>query len=132
MTGDIPDANSDESAMAGERATDSESATASDSVTGDGSPVSDGGHEDGGVAQTGKPAEVTVPDGIDWRGWLLVGVVVVSVLVVPALVLSLSETHWLLTWLGFSRRQAYLVFPMVPAILLGVTVVWVTIRTYES
>jgi hypothetical protein len=112
MTGDTPDTTGDESA------TDSES------------PVSDGGES--GVAQTGKPAEVTVPDGIDWRGWLLVGVVVVSVLVVPALVLSLSETHWLLTWLGFSRRQAYLVFPMVPAILLGVTVVWVTIRTYES
>jgi len=93
--------------------------------------VSDGGHE-GGAVQTGKPERVTVPDGIDWRGWLLVSVVVLSVLVVPALVLSLSETHWLLTWLGFSRRQAYLVFPMVPAILLGLTVVWVTIRTYES
>jgi hypothetical protein len=93
------------------------------------SPVSDGGES--GAVQTGKPKRITVPEGIDWRGWLLVAVVVVSVLVVPVLILSLRQAHWLLTWLGFSRRQAYLVFPMVPAILLGVTVVWVTIRTYE-
>jgi hypothetical protein len=82
--------------------------------------------------QTGQPAEFSAAEDIDWRGWLLVGVVVVSFLVVPLLVLSFSQTHWLLTWLGFSQRQAYLVFPMVPALLLGVTVVWATIRTHAE
>lgn len=52
----------------------------------------------------------------DWRGWVLVGVVVLSFLVVPALILVLPPVR--------PYRFAYLVLPLIPAILLGATAVW--------
>ena len=95
----------------------------------DGSETGDARHA--GSAQTGEPAAITPPEQFDWRGWLLVGVVVCSTLVVPALVLFLPQMESLVSGLGLSMRQAYLALPMVPAILLGVTAVWVTLRSYE-
>lgn len=81
-----------------------------------------------GSAQTGKPASVSTPERFDWRGWLVVAVVFVSFLVIPAFVLYLPDAHWFLTAVGLSRRQAYVVFPMVPAIVLGITAVWAAVR----
>jgi len=79
-------------------------------------------------AQTGEPETFDSPDQVDWSGWVLVGVVVVSLLVVPVFVLYIPETQWLIGRLGFSQRQAYILFPMLPAILLGLVAVWATLR----
>lgn len=84
-----------------------------------------------GSAQTGKPARISTPDRFDWRGWLVVVVVFVSFLVIPGVVLYLPDAHWVLTAIGLSRRQAYVVFPMVPAIVLGVTAVWAAVRAHS-
>jgi hypothetical protein len=68
-------------------------------------------------------------DGFDWRGWLLVGVVVVAFLVVPAAILSLPQAQGLIASLGLSLRDAYLVLPLIPAFLLGVVAVWAAVRS---
>ena len=85
-----------------------------------------------GSAQTGRPERLDTPDDVDRRGWLLVALVVLSVLVIPLFVLYIPEAHWLIGRLGFSQRQAYIVFPMIPAVLLGLTAVWATVRAYSE
>jgi hypothetical protein len=85
-----------------------------------------------GSAQTGRPEQLETPDRIDRSGWLLVALVVLCFLVIPLFVLYIPEAHWLIGRLGFSQRQAYIVFPMLPAVLLGLTAVWVTIRAYTN
>ena len=52
----------------------------------------------------------------DWRGWVLVGVMTLCFLVIPA-------TIWVLPPVR-PFRFAYLVLPMIPALLLGATAVW--------
>lgn len=86
----------------------------------------------GGGVQTGRPETVETPEQIDWRGWLLVALVVFSFVVIPLLVLYIPEASWLIGRLGFSQRQAYIVFPMLPAILLGLTAVWAAVRAYTD
>jgi hypothetical protein len=93
----------------------------------DGPPV-----PEDGSAQTGRPKRLETPDQVDRQGWLLVGLVVLCFLVVPLFVLYIPEAHWLIGRLGFSQRQAYIVFPMIPAILLGITAVWATVRAYTE
>lgn len=83
----------------------------------------------GGSVQTGRPQPIETPENIQWQGWLLVAVVVLSFVVVPLFVLFLPEMHWLISAIGFSQRQAYILFPMIPAILLGITAVWATLRS---
>jgi len=85
-----------------------------------------------GSAQTGRPERLDTPDDVDRRGWMLVVLVVLSVLVIPLFVLYIPEAHWLIGRLGFSQRQAYIVFPMIPAVLLGLTAVWATVRAYSE
>lgn len=79
--------------------------------------------------QTGRPTGVTPAEEINWRGWLLVGLVFVCFLVVPAAVLYLPAIQGVIESLGLSMRQAYLALPMIPAIVLGVTAVWAAVRT---
>ena len=64
----------------------------------------------------------------DWRGWVLVGVVVVSFLVVPIAILFLPHARSLIESFGLTLRAAYLALPMIPAILLGATAVWAAVR----
>lgn len=85
-----------------------------------------------GSDQTGEPGELERAESFDWAGWVLVAVVICSFLVVPGLVLFLPEMHGFISRLGFSLRQAYLVFPMIPAILLGLTAIWATLRSYSA
>jgi hypothetical protein len=79
--------------------------------------------------QTGRPEGVEPAKEMDWRGWLLVGAVLVCFLVIPVLILFIPQAQSLLGTLGLTRRQAYLAMPMVPAILLGITAVWAALRT---
>jgi len=68
-------------------------------------------------------------EGFGWRGWILVGVVVVSFLVVPGAILYLPYAQSAVAWLGIDFRTAYLTLPMIPAILLGATAVWAAVRS---
>ncbi|USZ67267.1 hypothetical protein NGM10_11055 [Halorussus salilacus] len=76
---------------------------------------------DGAVADREEAVDPAAPvergrEEWDWRGWVLVGVIVLSFLVVPAIILALPPVE--------PFRFAYLVLPMIPAILLGATAVW--------
>ncbi len=68
----------------------------------------------------------------DWRGWLLVGVIFVSFLVIPATILYLPQAHEFIAWTGLSWRQAYLALPMIPAVLLGTTAIWAAVSSRSS
>lgn len=61
------------------------------------------------------------PTGFGDRGWVLVGVVVLSVLVVPGVIYLRPA---LPGEAGLSFVVAMLVLPLVPAVLLGLTAVW--------
>ncbi|MFC6733503.1 MULTISPECIES: hypothetical protein [unclassified Haladaptatus] len=63
-----------------------------------------------------------------WRGWILVGVVVVSFLVIPGLILLLPAAEDFVVSLGLSYRDTYLFLPLIPAFLLGTLAVWATTR----
>lgn len=61
-------------------------------------------------------------EGFGRKGWMLVAVVVLSTLVIPGIVYLAPRTPRLL---GFDWYiAALIVFPMLPAVLLGATAVW--------
>jgi hypothetical protein len=62
------------------------------------------------------------------HGWILVGMIVLSFLVLPTTVVFLPEMQAFLTSLGLGLRDAYLVLPLIPSILLAVTAVWAAMR----
>jgi hypothetical protein len=55
-------------------------------------------------------------EGWNWRDWVLVGVIVLCFLVIPATILVLPPAE--------PFRVAYLVLPLIPALLLGAVAVW--------
>lgn len=57
----------------------------------------------------------------DWRGWTLVGMIVLAFLVSPAIILFHPPEM-----LPFF--VAYLVLPLLPAVLLGIVAVWSATR----
>ncbi|MDL5362669.1 hypothetical protein [Halalkalicoccus sp. NIPERK01] len=65
----------------------------------------------------------TSPDEreFDWRGWTLVGVIVFAFLVAPAVILFHPPD-------ALPFFVAYLVLPLLPAVLLGFVAVWSTTR----
>ncbi|MFT4882333.1 MAG: hypothetical protein ACI9HI_002356, partial [Salinirussus sp.] len=67
--------------------------------------------------------------GFDWRGWLLVAVILACFLVVPAVILFLPQAEGFIASLGLTLRDAYLVLPLVPALLLGAVAVWAAVRS---
>ncbi|MXR51970.1 hypothetical protein GRX03_10205 [Halovenus sp. WSH3] len=95
----------------------------------DGRAESSGSSEPRGSQQTGRPKSVEPAEEMDWRGWLLVGAVLICFFVIPVLILFIPQAQSLLASLGLTRRQAYLALPMVPAITLGIIAVWAAVRT---
>lgn len=83
---------------------------------------SHGGGE-GADAALGEPPEPPA-DGTDWRGWVLVAVVVIAAIVAPGII-YLSPPQ-----LPF--KFSYLVLPLIPAFLLGATAVWVAISSRRT
>lgn len=67
------------------------------------------------------------PD-FDWRGWVLVGMIVLSFLVVPAIILTLPYAGGTLSALGLTWRDTFLVLPLAPAVILALTAVWAAAR----
>jgi hypothetical protein len=74
----------------------------------------------GTEAATTAETDAAENSEFDWRGWTLVGVIVVSFLVVPAIILVRPPV---LPW-----EVALLVLPLLPAFLLGGTAVWAAVR----
>ena len=64
----------------------------------------------------------------DWRGWVLVGIIVVAFLVVPTVILALPYAGGTLAALGLTWRDTFLVLPLAPALALGVAAIWATAR----
>ena len=55
-----------------------------------------------------------------WRGWVLVGAIIVGLLIIPVFVTFAPP-------IGFSYRVSYLVLPIFPAVILAIMAVWATI-----
>jgi hypothetical protein len=96
---------------------------------GEGAAAGDAQRTTAGDAQrTTAGAENAVPppeEAFGWRGWVLVGVLVVSLVVFPVVV-TLRPVRVV----GF--RTTYLVLPLLPAFLLGATAVWVALRSRQG
>jgi hypothetical protein len=85
----------------------------------DGDHRDDGGDEDDDWVD--EPIHPSAADReFDWRGWILVGVIIVAFVVAPLTILLWPPaTDYLF---------ALIVIPLVPAVLLAVTAVWATTR----
>ncbi|QSG12730.1 putative membrane protein [Halapricum desulfuricans] len=59
-----------------------------------------------------------------WRGWLLVGALVISFLVVPWVLILFSSAREAVAAVGLPWRETFLVVPLIPAVGLGVLGVW--------
>ena len=57
----------------------------------------------------------------DWRGWLLVGVIVIAFVIAPLGILLYPPD-------AGSYLFALILIPLIPALLLAITAVWVTTR----
>jgi len=79
------------------------------------------------------PREGPVEDrSFGWRGWLLVGALVVAFLVIPWALIVLPPVQRGVTALGLPLRDAYLVVPLVPALVLGLLGVWTALRARQK
>jgi hypothetical protein len=86
----------------------------------------------------GSPAtgEAAAPDGtprgadreFGWRGWTLVGMLFLALAVVPVLLYFVPRAQGLASSLGLGYRDAFLVLPLLPAVLLAALAVWATTR----
>lgn len=88
--------------------------------------IGSGGYDPEEGTTAGVENAIPEADGeFDWRGWLLVGVVLAAFLVVPALITLRPVRAG-----GF--RTTYLLLPLVPAFALGATAVWVAVRSRQG
>ena len=78
---------------------------------------------DGGDRMVVHPDEIERE--FDWRGWALVAAVFVAFLVVPGLIYLYPRVP---STFGLTFWDAYLVLPMIPALVLGLLAVWATTR----
>lgn len=82
---------------------------------------------------SGEPPRQAEPSGQFGRsGWILVGTVFVSFLLVPAAILLLPATAGIIESIGLTLRAAYLTLPLVPAFALGAIAVWSALRSRGS
>lgn len=70
------------------------------------------------------PRQAPTGDRFGWRGWVLVGMVVLSLIVIPAAILVLPTAQDVVASLGLTLRDAYLVLPLPAALVLGAVAVW--------
>lgn len=90
------------------------------------SPPATDGAGDARVASSAAapPRQAPPADRFGWRGWVLVGMVVVSLIVIPAAILVLPAAQDVVASLGLTLRDAYLVLPLPAALVLGAVAVW--------
>ena len=89
------------------------------SSSGTGSSTGDDETPAGGDDATVAAAEQS--DGLGRRGWVLVGIIVVSTLVVPGIIYLRPATPGAA---GLPFLASMLALPMVPALLLGAAALW--------
>lgn len=83
-----------------------------------------------------EPPGAAGPDGrprgeareFGWRGWVLVGMLFVALVVVPVLLYFVPRAQGLAASLGLGYRDAFLVLPLLPALVLAALAVWATTR----
>lgn len=98
-------------------------------VAGDGeSEAADGNARGppGGAAPDRGPRDEDREFG--WRGWVLVGMLFVALVVVPVLLYFVPRAQGLAASLGLGYRDAFLVLPLLPALVLAALAVWATTR----
>jgi hypothetical protein len=82
--------------------------------------------------ETGDVAPEDLPRGdareFDWRGWTLVVAILFAFVVIPVALYFLPRAQGFVASLGLSLRDAFLVLPLLPAIVLGALAVWATTR----
>jgi hypothetical protein len=95
-------------------------------ATSDVTPGADTDRDAGGVAPGDQPRG----EGreFDWRGWTLIAMLLFAFVVIPVALYFLPRAQGFVASLGLSLRDAYLVLPLLPAILLGAIAVWATTR----
>ncbi|WP_049926633.1 hypothetical protein [Halopiger goleimassiliensis] len=77
--------------------------------------------DDEGDDWVDDPAHPATADReFDWRGWLLVGVIVFAFIIAPGLILLIPP--------DVEYRFALIILPLFPALLLALTAVWATTR----
>ncbi|WP_254527991.1 hypothetical protein [Natrinema gelatinilyticum] len=89
----------------------------------------DGGADDEGQLETsgdrdpgsGSPHPDAADRRFDWRGWLLVAVIVFAFLVAPTAIFLVPPG-------AEGYRFALLILPLAPAVVLAITAVWATTR----
>lgn len=86
------------------------------------------GGEDTARQPRNTPTQAEPVEEFDWRGWVLVGAVVVAFLVVPGMLYVLPTVRGAVADLGLGLRHTYLVLPLVPALVLGAVAVWAAVR----
>ena len=89
-----------------------------------GSDAPAGAADSDGSGTVGSPEASgggTEPEGFGSRGWVLVGVLVVSTLVVPGVI---YVRPGILSAVGIPYIASLLVLPLLPAAVLGLTAVW--------
>ncbi|WP_248299516.1 hypothetical protein [Halorhabdus amylolytica] len=80
------------------------------------------------VTEAAEPAENT--DWIrGWQVWVVLGVLFLAFLVVPWGLILFPTIRNIVRIVGFSFRDAYLVFPLVPALALGALGIWTALRS---
>lgn len=78
------------------------------------------------------PAREDGSPTFDWRGWTLVGGLVIAFFLVPGAILFLPAGRDVIAALGLTLRDAYLTLPLVPAFLLGALAVWSAVRSRSA
>ena len=122
------------------RGTDSDTAAASDSTTDTVSEAKSNTTSATETESTTTDTEERNPpryhpprqEKFDWRGWILIAIIVISFLVVPGAILYLPHAQGVISAVGLSWRQAYLALPMIPAILLGATAIWSAVSSRSN
>lgn len=82
-----------------------------------------------GVAEADGTDAPTEERTFGWRGWVLVGWMVVAFVLVPGYLFFYPHASDTLSLFGLGFRDTYLFLPLVPAILLGLLAVWATTRS---
>jgi hypothetical protein len=62
------------------------------------------------------------------RGWVLVGMLFLAFGVIPMTIFFIPRAQGVLTAIGLGYRDAFLVLPLLPALVLGAMAVWATTR----
>jgi hypothetical protein len=91
----------------------------------DGDEREDSGERGGGGGAARTASDDTTADGLGRTGWLLVGIVVLTFLVIPGVIYAFPAAPG---EAGIPFLVAMLALPFLPAVILGGVAVWSAVR----